>query len=80
MFAITFPLSLSLMFSCKLNANVLTDYHDKVVRTLDTMVGGRVVGGYAARVDAGIQKMKQFAHNWYLPCCEYTGHVPMSSP
>ena len=43
--------------------------HGRVVKTLATTVSLRFWG---PRFNTGIHLMKQFAHNWYLPCCHCT--------
>ena len=45
--------------------------HDGVVSTLDTTVGGDLVSlrFWGPLFVTGIDVMKQFTHNWYLPCC-----------
>ena len=47
--------------------------HGRMVKTLATTLGvGVSLRFRGPRFNTGIHLMKQFAHNWYLPCCQCT--------
>ena len=53
--------------------------HGRVVSTTATArVGERCI--WYARIEIGFLLMKQIAHNWNLPCCQFNDTCIMSPP